>query len=137
MVQKKFFCSWKNRICNKDTKLYVPVVTLSTEDNVRLLKKSESCFKRTIYWNKFQPELKTLPQNRYLNYLLDPSFQGVNRLFVLPFGNETDREAHTMYYLPIAEIKSYNVITDGRNFFDQPIKIDFKANDNIRKTATG
>ena len=57
-----------------DTKLYVPVVTLSTEDNVKLLKQLESGFKRTISWNKYQPELKTLPQNRYLNHLIDPSF---------------------------------------------------------------
>ena len=67
------------------TKLYAPVVTLSTEYNVKLLKQLESGFKRTIDWNRYQPELKAFPQNRYFNYLIDPSFQGVNRLFVLPF----------------------------------------------------
>ena len=55
----------------------------------------------------------------------------------MPFGNETDREVHTKYYLPTEEIKDYNVITDGRNFFDQTIKNDFRTYDNIRKIATG
>ena len=101
------------------------------------MKQLESGFNRTIEWNKYQPELRKLPQNRYLNYLIDPSFQGVNRLFVLPLENETDREVDTKYYLPVAEIKNYNVMIDGRNILDPPIKTDFEANDNIRKTATG
>ena len=63
-----------------------------------------------------------LPQNRYLNSSIDPSFQRVNRLFVLPLENETDREVHTKYYLPTAEIKDYSVIIVGRNLLDQPIK---------------
>ena len=70
-----------------DTKLYVPVVTLSTQDNAKLLQQLKSGFKRTINWNKYQSSIKTYAQNRYLNYLVDPSFQGVNRLFVLPFNN--------------------------------------------------
>ena len=74
-----------------DMKLYVPVVT---EDNVKLLKQLESGFKRTINWNKYQPELKMIPQNKYLHYLINPSFQEVNRPFVLPFENETDRSTH-------------------------------------------
>ena len=72
-----------------------------------------------------------------MNYLIDPNFQGVNRRFVLPFENETDREVHTKFYLPTEEIKDYNVIIDGRNFFDQPMKSDFKTHDNIRKITTG
>ena len=85
-----------------DTKLYFPVVPLPNEDNVKLLKQLESGFKRTINWNKYQPELKTFPQKRDLNYLIDPSFQEVNRLFVLPFKSETNRELYTKYYLPNA-----------------------------------
>ena len=122
----------KTEFAITDTKFYVSVVTLLIEDNVKLLKQLESGFKRTINWNKYQLELKTLPENRYLNYLTDPSFQGGNSLFVLPFENETDGEVHTKYYLLAAEIKDYNIIIDGRNFFDQPIK-----NDNIIKIATG
>ena len=119
-----------------DTKLYVPVVTLSTEDNVKLLKQLESGFNRTINWNKYHSKFKTFPQNMHLSYLIAPSFQRLNRLFVLLFENETDREVYTKYYLPTDEMK-YNFIIDRRNFFDQPIKNDFKTYDNIRKIVTG
>ena len=101
------------------------------------MKQLKSCFKRTINWNKYHPKFKTFPQNRYLYYLIDPSFQGVNRRFVLPFENEIDKKVHTKYYLPTEEVKDYNIIIDERNFFDQPIKNDFKTYDNIRKIATG
>ena len=60
-------------------------------------------------------------QNRYLNHLVDPSFQGVNRAFVLSFENEDDRRLHSTYYLPKVEIKYFNVMIDGKNLFDQPI----------------
>ena len=83
------------------------------------MKKLKSGFKRTFNWNKYQTELKTLQQNRYLCYLIDQSFQEVNRLSVLPFENETDREVHIKYYIPNVETKDSNVIIDGRNFFDQ------------------
>ena len=65
--------------------------------------------------------MKTFTQNRYLNYLINPSFQGVNRLFELAFENEKGRTSHSTYYLPKAEIKDCNVMIDGKNFFDQPI----------------
>ena len=100
------------------------------------MKQFESGFKRTINWNKYHPKFKTFSQNRYLNYLIDPSFQGVNERFVLLFENETDKEVRTKHALLTEEIK-YNVITDERNFFDQPTKNDFKTYDNIRKMATG
>ena len=74
-----------------ETKLYVPVATLSTQDNVKLLQQLKSGFKRKINWNKYELSIKTFAQNRYLNYLINPSFQGVNRLFVLSFENENDR----------------------------------------------
>ena len=77
-----------------ETKLYVPVVTLSTQDNAKLLQQLKSGFKRTINWNKYQSDPKTYAQNRYLNHLVNPSFQGVNRLFVLSFENEDDRLSH-------------------------------------------
>ena len=56
--------------------------------------------------------------NPYKDYLIDQSFQGLNRLFVLSFENTTDRTVHTKYYLPTAAMKDYNVMTDGQNFFD-------------------
>ena len=118
-------------------KLYVPVVTLSTQDNAKLLQQLKSGFKRTINWNRYQSEPKTYAQNRYLNHLINPSFQGVNRLFVLSFENESDRTAYMRYYLPKVKTKDYNVKIDGKNFFDQPINNDTKTYENIRKIATG
>ena len=109
-----------------ETKLYVPVVTLSTQDNAKLLQQLKSGFKRTINWNKYQSDPKTYAQNRYLNHLVNPSFQGVNRLFVLSFENEDDRTSHSTYYLPKVEIKDYNVVIDGKSVSDQPIKTSLK-----------
>ena len=120
-----------------DTKLCVPVVTLSTQDNMKLLEQLESGFKGTINWNKYLPKTINQAQKRYLNFLIDPSFQGVNRLFVLSFKDDDGRESHRQYYLPTVEIKDYDVMIDGRNFFDQPIKNDLKTYDNIRKIKKG
>ena len=74
--------------------------------------------------------------NQYLDFLIDPSFQGVNRLFVLLFENEVDRKVHTGYYLPKVEIKDYIVMIDAKNFFEQPVKSDLRTYDNIRKIST-
>ena len=101
-----------------NTRFYVPVVTLSTQDNAKLLQQLKSGFKRTINWNKYESNIKTIAQNRYLNHLINPSFQGVYRLFVLSFENEDGRTSHSTYYLPKVEIKDYNVMIDGKNFFD-------------------
>ena len=68
--------------------------------------------------------------------MVEPSFQGVNRLFVLAFENETQRTSHTGYYLPNVEIKNYNVMFNGENFFDQPVK-DNKVTYESRKIAAG
>ena len=87
----------------KDTKLFVPIVTLSTQDNAKLLRQLKSGFKRGIIWNKYQSDRKTYAQNRYLNRLVDPSFQGVNRLFALSFEAENGRKSHSNYYLPKVE----------------------------------
>ena len=120
-----------------ERKLYVPVVTLSTKDNEKLFHQLKSGFKKTISSNKYESSIKTFAQNRYLNYLINPSFQGVNRLFVLHFENENGRTSHSTYYLPKVEIKDYNVMIDGRNIFDQPINSTNKTYENIRKIATG
>ena len=111
-----------------DTKLYVPVVTLSTQDNSTLLQQLK-------YKYLSKPEL--LRRNRKLNHLIEPSFQGVNRLFVLAFENDTQRISHSGYYLPNVEIKNYNVVINGENVFDQPIKNNKVTYENIRKIATG
>ena len=71
-----------------ETNLYVPVVTLLTQDNVKLLPQVKSGFKRTIRWNKYLLKPELLPQNLNLSHLIEPSFQGVNRLFVLAFEDD-------------------------------------------------
>ena len=86
-----------------DTKLYVPVVTLSTQENIKLLKQLESVFKIIINWNKYLTKATNQAWNRYLDYLNDPSFQGVNRLFLLSFKDNDDGECHKQYYLPTVE----------------------------------
>ena len=104
-----------------ETKLYVLIVTLSTQDHAKLLQQLKSRFKRTINWNKYQSSVKTFSQNRYLNYMIHPSFQEVNRLFLFSFENENGRTSDWTYYLPKVGMKDYNVTIDGRNFLDQPI----------------
>ena len=110
-----------------ETRLYVPVVTLSTQDNAKLLQQLKSAFKRTSSWNEYtsKPEL------------VEPSFQGINRLFVLSFENDAKRVSNKRYYLPNVEIKDHNFVIDGRNFFDQPGKNYKITYENIRKIDTG
>ena len=123
-----------------ETNLYVPVVTLSTQDNAKLLPQLKSGFKRTISWNKYLAKPELLAQNANLNHLIEPSFQGVNRLFVLAFENDNDNDQRISikrYYIPNVEIKDYNVMIDGKNFFDQPIKDNKVTYENIRKITTG
>ena len=118
-----------------DTKLYVPVVTLSIQENAKFLQQLKSGFKRVINWNKYLSKPELLAENLNLNHLVELSFQGVNRLFV--FENDDDRTSHSDYYLPNVEIKDYNIMINGENFFNQPIKNNKVTYENIRKIATG
>ena len=120
-----------------DTKLYVPVAILSTQENTKFFQQLKSGFKRVINWNKYLSKPELLAQNPNLNHLVEPSFQGVNRLFVLAFENDDDRTSNDQYYLPTVEIKDYNIVINGENFFDHPIKSNKVTYDNIRKIATG
>ena len=120
-----------------DTKLYVPVVTLSTQENTKLLQQLKSDFKNVINWNKYLSKPELLRRNANLNHLVEPSFQGVNRLFVLAFEGDTQRTSHSGYYLKNVEIKDYNIMINGENVFDQPIKNNKVTYENIRKIATG
>ena len=88
-----------------DAKLYVPVVTLSTQENAKLLQQLKSGFKKVINWNKYLSKSELLEQNINLNHLVEPSFQGINRFFVLAFENDDDRTSRSNYYLPNVEIK--------------------------------
>ena len=127
-----------------ETNLFVPVsiesnlyFPLSTQDNAKLLMQLNQGFKRTISWNKYLPKPELLRRNPNLNHLIEPSFQGVNRLFVLAFEDDAQRTSNKRYYIPNVEIKDYNVMIDGKNFFDQPVKNDKVTYENIRKIATG
>ena len=102
-----------------DSKRHVPVVTLLTQDNAKLLQQLKSGFKRTINSNKYQTKVSTERQNQYINFLIDPSFQAVNRLFALSFENGGNRKVHSRHYLPKREIKDYSAVINGKILFDQ------------------
>ena len=108
-----------------NAKLYVPVVTLSINDNIKFLENIKQGFKRTISWNKYRSEITTQPKNNNLDYLIDPTFRNINRLFVLSFKNGNDdpsRDVFDKYYMPLVEIKDFNALIDNKPFFDQPVK---------------
>ena len=125
-----------------DTKLYVPVVTLSKEDNKDFIEQQNKGFQRSIYWNEYKT--KEINENvdanvfKYIN--LDPSFQGVNRLFVMAYNRANDqptRNGQQKYYVPIIDLGKYNVIIDGRNFYDNPIESDIEKYRKLTKVMIG
>ena len=97
-------------------------MTLSTQDNAKLLQQLKSGCKRVINWNKYLSKPELLAQNRNLNHLVEPSFLGVNKLFVLAFENDPQRASAKGYYVPNVQMKDYNVITNREIFFDQSTK---------------
>ena len=109
---------------------------MSTQDNPKLLPQLKSGFKRTISWNKYLANPELLAQIANLNHLIEPSFQGVYRLFVLAFENDAQKISDKRY-IPNVEIKDYNVMIDGKNVFDEPVKNDKVTFENITKIATG
>ena len=118
-----------------DTKLYVPIVTLTIKDTAKLIQQLKAGFKRVINWNKYLSKPELLAQNPNLNHLVEPSFQGVNRLFILAYENDTQITS-AKDYLPNVEIKDYNVMINGENVFDQPRKNNKITYENIRKVAS-
>ena len=119
-----------------ETNLSVSVVTLSTQDNAKLLPQLKSTLKRTIS-QKYLAKPELLPQNPNINRLIEASFEVVNRLSILAFEYDAQRISKKRYYLPNEEIKDYNIMIDGENFFDQPIKKGKVTYENIRKIARG
>ena len=121
-----------------DTKMYIPVVTLSKEDNKDFIKQQNKGFQRSIYWNEYKTkEINEDADANVFKYInLDPSFQGVNRLFVMAYnranGHPT-RNGQQKYYLPRIDLEKYNVIIDGRNFYDNPIKSDMEKYRELKK----
>ena len=108
-----------------DTKLHVPVATLSTENDKRLLEQLRTGFKKTIKWNKHQTK------SNNLNYFIDPTFNKVNRLFVLSFENDNNITSFSKYYVANFKTKDFNVLIDGKSFFDMPIKNDVEIYKNV------
>ena len=103
-----------------DSKVYVPVVTLKTEDNVKLSKLLNEGFKRLVYWNKHKIILRDY-DNEYIRQRLDASFQGFSKLFVLAYArgdNVTNENSYKKYFLTGIKIKNYNIEIDGRNVYD-------------------
>ena len=131
-----------------DTKLYVPIVTLKTEDNTKLSKLLSEAFKRPIYWNKYKVihnkivEIAANNEEKYIRELLDSGCQGVKRLFVLAYNNkEGDNkvsvDSYKKYFLPRVKIENYNIEIYERSFYDQPINDSFKQYDEIIKMLIG
>ena len=131
-----------------DAKLYVPIVTLSAEDNAKLLKLLGKRFKRSIYWKKYNVidnivvSINNNNEKKYITERPDASYQGVKRLFVLVYdntagNNQVSIDFFNKCFLPRVKIENYNIKIDGRNFCDQPINDSFKQHDKIRKISTG
>ena len=122
-----------------DTKLYVPVVTLSKEDNKNFIEQQNKEFQRSIYWNEYKTkEINEDADANVFKYInLDPSFQGVNRLFVMAYNianGQPTRNVQRKYYFLRIDLSKYNVIIDGRNFYDNPIENDIeKCIENSKK----
>ena len=114
-----------------DCKLYVPAVTLSKDDEIKLLTNLKSGFKREIIWNKYRSQMTTEAINNNLNILIDPTFTNVNRSFVLAYQNADDRQSFSQFYLPRVMVKDFNVIIDKLTFFDLPIKTEEEAYEKI------
>ena len=129
-----------------DARLYVPIITLSTEDNVKLPKLLSKGFKRPLYWNAYKvvPE-KSDDANTFIRESTDSSCQGINRFFVLAYEGGPNRvtvDSYRRYFLPRVEIKNYNIEIDKRNLYDQSVNNQetndqIKQYDQLRKVSTG
>ena len=105
-----------------DRKLYVPVVTLQEKYENKLYTELKTGIYLDFEWPRYRTQVINQPANNNLNFLIDPTFNKVNRLFILAFPNEEDRSSFSKYYTPTVEIKDYNVLIDLQPFCDIPIK---------------
>ena len=131
-----------------NVKRFVPIVTLSEEDNAKLSNLLSEGIKRFIYWNKYKVmdnkvgRIDNVNEEKYIRERLDASYQGVKRLFVLAYdntagNNQVSIDSYKKYFLPRVKIENYNIEIDGRNFYDQPINDSIKQYDEVRKLSTG
>ena len=115
--------------------MYAPVVTLSAENDNKLYEHLKAEFKRTVKWNKYRSEMSNQVENNNLNHLINPTFTNVKRISLLLFKNEhgnddeneSVRTSFSKYYVPKVEIKDFNVLIDGKPFFEIPVKNKEKA----------
>ena len=127
--------------------LYIPVVILNTENNNKLSGLLSKGFERTVIWNEYKSKIETVNvtanDNNFKRTTLDTSFQGVSRLLVASYEtgdirrNTNHEHSRRRYYLPRAEIKDYNVLINGRNFYDQNVNSSIVRYNELLKMATG
>ena len=127
--------------------LYIPVVTLNTENNNQLSRLLSEGFERTVIWNEYKSKIETINLtangNNFKRTTLDTSFQGVSRLFVAAYEtgdiqrNTDNQHSRQRYYLQRAEIKDYNVLIDGRRFYDQNVNSSIVRYNELLKMTTG
>ena len=127
--------------------MYVPVVTLSKEDNKDFIEQQNKGFQRSIYWNEYKTKelvIEDANANNFKYIDLDPSFQGVNKLFVMAYNklaaandNQFNRNSKRVYYLPRNDLKKYYVIIDERNFYDNPMESDIEKYRELKKVMIG
>ena len=125
---------------NKNTKLHVPVITLSAKDNQKLSKLLSKWFEKSVYWNEYKTKTENKNTANEYRYLLESNFVGINRLFALVYVNkDSDVKQFKIrrYYLTKDIIKNYNLIINEKNFYDQAIDSDIKRYEEIRKLKTG
>ena len=135
-----------------DTKLYVPIIALSAEDNAKLSKLLGKGFKRSIYWSKYNVidnmtvHIAAQNEEKYIRERLDASYQGVKRLFVLAYdniagdndyNNQVSIGSFKKYFLPRGKIENCNIEIDGRNFYDESMNDSIKQYNEKRKISTG
>ena len=126
--------------------LYIPVVTLNTENNNKLSELLSKGFERTVVWNEYKSKIErvTIPQNdnMFRRTNLDTSFQGVSKLFAAAYEtndieiNTNTKESRKKYYLPRAEIKDYNILIDEINFYDQNVNSSIVRYNELLKMTT-
>ena len=106
------------------TKLDIPTVTLSINDNIKFPENMRQEFKRTVSWKKYIFKITVQPKNNNL-HMVDPTFKNINRLFVLSFENVDNnlrRNSFNKYYMPLVETNYFYALIYNKPIFDQPVK---------------
>ena len=108
-----------------NAKLDVPLVTFSINDNIKFLENMKQGFRRTDFWNKYRSEITAQPKNIKLDYMIDPTFRNIDRLFILSFKNgcgDTTRTCFDEYCMVSVDINNFNGLIENKPFFHQLVK---------------